>query len=414
MKRISSNMGNTDMQYHLRLREWQMNSQQNKMAEQTRIGELRDDPVAAAHSTRYLSRMERLARFSKNAETLQSDNRIAEGYMRSAGDILQRVRELAIQGATGTYTREENRYMAEEVNQLLNEMVVIANGQNGDGRTIFGGDRTLSQAFRVQEGHYPGVENKLITGVKYVGTIDTGKIEINEGNYLESRFPGNQVFWAEDQQIFADREALNYQVDQDSSIRIDGVEIDLKQGDNIHTIMAKINGSGAAVEASLDPVNNSLMLKTTVPHQIWLENGANGQVLTDLGLIDNYNRPPDNYADGVAVAGGSMFDMMIQLRDNLYDGDKIDIGGAALKGLDLALNNLLSELGKLGAQDERLSLVQGRLAYEIPEIMQKNLDITGLDMAKAITDLKMLEFNHKAALQTSARILQPTLLDFLR
>ncbi len=46
MKRISSNMGNTDMQYHLRLREWQMNSQQNKMAEQTRIGELRDDPVA--------------------------------------------------------------------------------------------------------------------------------------------------------------------------------------------------------------------------------------------------------------------------------------------------------------------------------------------------------------------------------
>ena len=156
------------------------------------------------------------------------------------------------------------------------------------------------------------------------------------------------------------------------------------------------------------------MLKTTVPHQIWLENGANGEILTDLGLIDNFNRPPDNYADGVSVAGGSMFDMMIQLRDNLYDGDKIDVGGASLKGLDLALNNLLSELGKLGAQDERLRLVQGRLAYEIPEIQQKNLDITGLDMARAITDLKMLEFNHQAALQTSARILQPTLLDFLR
>ena len=119
MKRISSNASNNDMQYHLRLREWQMDQQQNKMAEQTRIGELRDDPVAAAHATRYLSRIERLNRYTKNAETLQADNRIAEGYMRSAVDILHRARELAIQGATGTMTKEETRYMAAEVNQLF-------------------------------------------------------------------------------------------------------------------------------------------------------------------------------------------------------------------------------------------------------------------------------------------------------
>jgi phage-related minor tail protein len=37
-----------------------------------------------------------------------------------------------------------------------------------------------------------------------------------------------------------------------------------------------------------------------------------------------------------------------------------------------------------------------------------------IDMTKAITDLKMLEYTHKAAMQTAARILQPTLLDFLR
>lgn len=366
MKRISSNAGNIDMQYHLRLREWQMNNQQNKMAEQTRIGELRDDPIAAAHSTRYLSRIERLNRYSKNAETLQSDNRIAEGYMRSAADILHRVREIAIQGATGTFSKEDTGYMAAEVNQLLNEMVQISNARNGDGRTIFAGDRTQSQAFRVQEGHIPGVQEKLITDVHYTGTIDSGRIEISEGNYVESRFPGNKVFWAEHQQVFSNQNAESYQVDQDSSIRIDGVDIELKQGDNIHTIMAKINDSGAAVEASLDPVKNSLLLQTTVPHQLWLENGRDSQVLTDLGVIDNFNRPPQNAAEGVRVAGGSTFDMIIQLRDNLYQGDKIDIGGSSLKGIDLAMNNLLSELGKLGAQDERLGMVQGRLAYEIP------------------------------------------------
>lgn len=414
MKRISSNASNNDMQYHLRLREWQMNQQQNKMAEQTRIGELRDDPVAAAHATRYLSRIERLNRYTKNAETLQADNRIAEGYMRSAVDILHRARELAIQGATGTMTKEETRYMAAEVNQLLNEMVQISNAQNGDGQTIFGGDRTQGRAFRVQEGHIPGVEEKLITDVRYIGTINTGQIEISEGNYVETRFPGNKVFWAEHQQIFSNQNAENYQVNQDGSIYIDGVEILLRQGDNIHTIIAKINDSGAAVEASLDPVGNSLFLKTTVPHQLWLENGEGGQVLTDLGLIDNINRPPGNTAEETRVAGGSLFDMMIRLRDNLYKGDVIDIGGSSLKGVDLAMNNLLSGLGKLGAQGERLELVQGRLSYEIPELHQKNANETGLDMAKAITDLKMLENNHKVVLQTASRLLRPTLLDFLR
>jgi flagellar hook-associated protein 3 FlgL len=37
-----------------------------------------------------------------------------------------------------------------------------------------------------------------------------------------------------------------------------------------------------------------------------------------------------------------------------------------------------------------------------------------IDVTEAITELKMLEFAHRAALATTARILKPTLLDFLR
>jgi flagellin-like hook-associated protein FlgL len=44
MKRISTNMPNTDMQFYMREREYRMNSVQNKMAGQTRILNLRDDP----------------------------------------------------------------------------------------------------------------------------------------------------------------------------------------------------------------------------------------------------------------------------------------------------------------------------------------------------------------------------------
>jgi len=414
MQRISSNMSNNDMQSSLRLREWQMNRLQNQMADGTRIQELRDDPLGAAHSTRYLSKIVRLNRFSKNVDTLQSDNRIAEGYMKSAMEVLHRVREIAVQGANGTYSKEDKAYMGAEVNQLLNEIVEIANGQNGDGRTIFAGDRSQSQAFRALSGHIPGVADQVITQVNYTGNIQEGKIEISEGSYIEQNFPGNQVFWAEHQQLFSNVDASSYQVLEDSSFMIDGMTIQLHAGDNIQTIISRINSSGAAVEASLDPVKNSLMLQTTVPHQLWMENSPGSTVLTDLGITGDAGRPPQNIARSARVAGGSVFDMIIQLRDSLYAGDTLDIGGGALKGLDLSLNNLLSHLGKLGAQDERLSMVKDRIAYEIPEVQQKNSREVDVDFTQAITDLKQLEYNHKAALQTASRILQPTLLDFLR
>lgn len=414
MKRISSNMSNIDLQYHLRLREWQMNNQQNKIAKQSRIDQLRDDPIAAANSSRFLSRIARIERFTENAETVRSDSRIAEGYMRTAVDIFHRIRELALKGANGTYSKEDTRHMASEVNEFLKELTDLANATDANGRTIFGGEKTEGSAYRIQEGHIPGVAEKLISNVFYLGDIESGQVEVGEGSYVESRMVGNRVFWAENQQLFGLRNVMDYQVDEDSTIRIDGEEIALTVGDNIHVIMAKINASGAAVEASLDPVTSGFNLRTTVPHQLWLENGTGMAVLTDLGLIDNYNPPPHNVEDGVALGGGSSFDVIIRLRDALYEGNQFDLGGSLLNGIDLALGNLLSEVGKLGSRDERLQLVEGRMAYELTEVQEKNSDQVGLDMAKAITDLKMLEYNHKATLQTAARILQPTLLDFLR
>ena len=135
MKRISTNMPNYDMSYYMRLREWKMNELQNKMASQTRLKNLRDDPVAAGHATRYQSKVVRLERFIDNISKIRGDMALAEGNIRSGLDILQRVRELAVQGANGIYDDQQIAYMAEEVDQLLREMVEIANSVDGKGTT---------------------------------------------------------------------------------------------------------------------------------------------------------------------------------------------------------------------------------------------------------------------------------------
>ena len=146
-----------------------------------------------------------------------------------------------------------------------------------------------------------------------------------------------------------------------------------------------------------------------------MEDGANGAVLKDLGLVSgNSGGPPANIHRDARVSGGSLFDMVIKLRDDLYAGNTIDIGGMALKGIDMAHTNMLSELSRLGAEDERLQTTYERIAYEIPNIQQMNSNAVDLDFAEAITELKMMERTQQATLQTAAKVLKPTLLDYLR
>ncbi|UFJ40060.1 flagellar hook-associated protein FlgL [Brevibacillus humidisoli] len=77
-------------------------------------------------------------------------------------------------------------------------------------------------------------------------------------------------------------------------------------------------------------------------------------------------------------------------------------------------DNLLAERATLGARVNRIELVLERLKDQevsTTELMSKNEDA---DEAKVITDLKTQESVHRAALGAGARIIQPSLLDFLR
>jgi len=415
MYRVTSNLTNDDMQYFARRREFMMNQVQNRMSSQTRIQNLRDDPLAAAHSTRYQSYLTRLNRYADNIQYTQDNYHVAESYMKQAVDMLQRIREIGVQGANGTYTKSDMQKMAGEVNELLGEFVKVANGRNGDGATLFSGQETQGEPFRAVYGNVAGAPGQVITGVEYTGDIGKRQTEIADGSYIDMNFPGNEVFWAENQQIFATRDATSYQVPENSSFFIDGVQISVSAGDNIQAVISKINDSAAAVKARLDPVQNSLVLETTSPHQLWIQGGTGSPVLQDLGVVSTVdNTPPANAAPTADVFGGSLFDMIVRLRDDLYAGKQVDVGGRALRGIDSGLDNLLSSLGSLGAKDARLQVTYKRNQTEIPQITELNSKAVDVDMTKAITDLKMLEYTHKAALSTSARILQPTLLDFLR
>lgn len=414
MRRISSQMHNMDTQSNLRLQEFRLNKANNQIGSQQRIQQLRDDPIAAGHLVRYQSYLSRVNQFEKNALTLSDQFSLREGYMDDSLQIMQRVRELAVSGANGIYNKEDLKNMATEVDELLKALVQNANAVSADGNSIFAGTNTKATAFDIEMGNVEGSGVPLIQNVKYNGNITVNQVEVDENKYLINDNAGNKTFWAENQQIFGARDASAWQASSDGVISVDGVEIKISQGDNIYSLVSKINDSSAAVKASVDPIRKSLNLATTDARQLWIQD-VNGNVLNELGMVkDSSQKPPYNLETGVRVSGGSLFDTVIAFRNALLSGDQESIGGRVLGSLDMGINNLVTRLAKSGSEYERAQLNAARsskLALDVTQMVSREGD---LDFTQAVTDMKMLDYANQATLSQAGKMYNSTLLNYMR
>jgi len=118
----------------------------------------------------------------------------------------------------------------------------------------------------------------------------------------------------------------------------------------------------------------------------------------------------------LSVFGPGTFQTLKTVYDAL--GTNADNNGAALSGMlkdiDEMLNGTVETRADLGARVNRMDLNTSRLEDQeiiAKTVMSNNEDI---EAEKVIMDLKSYETLHRAALSAGARIIQPTLLDFLR
>ena len=415
MRRVSSDMATTDIQFFLRRQEDAVRNIQNQISSGNRLNQLRNDPLAASHAVRYQSFLTRLERFERNTLYARDHFNQVDIQLQRAVDVMQRIRELAVTGAHGIFTREDTRNMGVEVNELLKELIAIANSVGPDGNQLFAGDRAFTEPFRMVEGTIDGAGERLVVSVEYRGSGPGRRAEITEGNFTNLDIGGGEAFWAERMHIFSMVDASNWRAAEEGAFFINGHEIPVRVGDTITAIVANINESGAAVRASIDPISRGLVITGTHPHLIRMEDRQGSRTLEDLGLIQFNNDPAaPNWSPAARVAGGSSFDMVIRLRDALFRGDTDFIGGLGIAGIDHALENIVTRLADIGSRQERVNMTWQRINQEIPNVTAMMSRELNVNMATAATDLAMMDFAHRATLQTAARIVPPTLLDFLR
>lgn len=252
-----------------------------------------DDPVVAVKGMDYRSQVLQVEQYKRNTSEVHNWMDNTDDALDQATKALQRIRELTVQASNDTYDETERKNIKEEIEQLKQHLVDIANTKVND-RYIFNGTQTDTP---------PITDPDNITGFN--------------------------------------QSPVNIEV-----------------------------SSGIQIQANVN--------------------------------AENFFGPSSNLFNNIDDLLGAL------------DSDDQSAIQASIDAIDGNINNVLNARADLGARMNRLDLIENRLdSQEISatDMMSKNEDI---DYEKVITQLITQESIHRAALSAGSRIIQPTLLDFLR
>lgn len=114
-------------------------SSMEKLSSGERINKAGNDASGLAVSEKMRSQIRGLNQASRNIGDAVSFIQVSEGYLAETTDILQRIRELAVQSANGIFSDEDRAQVAVEVSQLVAEVDRIASSAQFNGMNLLTG-----------------------------------------------------------------------------------------------------------------------------------------------------------------------------------------------------------------------------------------------------------------------------------
>ena len=142
MSTIATNIASLKTLYNLQKNENGYTDAVERLSSGLRINKAGDDAAGAAIVNRMTSQIAGMNVAIRNAGDAISMAQVAEGALNEVSEILQRMRELAVQGANGTYNGADRISLNEEVVQLKNELIRISE------TTTFNNTKLLNGAFQ--------------------------------------------------------------------------------------------------------------------------------------------------------------------------------------------------------------------------------------------------------------------------
>jgi len=342
-----------------------------------KYGHISDDPIALIYSQAARNKMARLDNYIRTVGTAQDWLLQAEAGAMELQSTLVAAYEAAVDAATdakGDGSDSDKQNIGAMVAQLRNHFLDTLNATFGD-KFVYGGyntpgdptknlnDRSV-KAFTVEMMDIGGVQTpRLFYNGFDLSQFDGMSLEDYQNNFLnpQTEPPG----FDPDNPSTADLEYMNAMAFQ--RLRGDILTFDV--------------GTGVSMPVTMNGIE--LVLFTTP--------GEDGKM-----IIRN------------------AYDVMQGLYQLCDDGAPAEQISSMIKPLQDAQNHLLTKTAEIGGRVRRLELLEARYTQDAINYEQMRSDAEDADMAEVILQLKMAEAIHQAALSAGARIIQPTLMDFLR
>ena len=345
-----------------------------------------DDPTGVATSMDLRSEIDQNNQHINNLDKGISWAQTTDSALNQAGGVLQRARELAVQGANGSLSKPDREAIADEILQLRDNLVEIANTTHND-RYIFSGNKTQIKPYNEEKSH-------IATSREVEDAADSlgydGQFEIN--------FNGNVT------------------------------TINVSNGDSLNDIKSTINSSIPEGDAAIE--DNQLVINGgNLDSVMEIENvGGPDNVVEKLELENKrYTYQGDQGNITREISSGSNLDInatgeyfenpleeLKRLANNLNNDNGTRISEININNLDEDLDQLLSMRSETGAKQKRMEMTRNRLEEDKVKLEELKSDNEDVDIAKTIMDLKMSENVYRAALSSGSRIIQPSLVDFIK
>jgi len=169
-----------------------MSDLQEKLSSGYEINRPSDDPGGTATTMQLTSTLSDLDQFKSNSNRAQDWIAATESALNEATETAGRLRELAVQGASGSLTEDSYQGIAEEVEGLVDHLVSLGNTRHA-GRYIFGGRKTDEAPFDADKILEADVEDLDVDDI-FEGDEGSMIFEVGPGVELEVNVAGDEAF----------------------------------------------------------------------------------------------------------------------------------------------------------------------------------------------------------------------------
>lgn len=359
--RVADKMNYNQVTNNLSKNRTEMNDLQNQAATQKRINKPSDDPAASARVLAARTEQRGSQQFIKNINQARSFLEFTDQSLSELTETLVRAKELAIHQANDAGANPESRRaVAAEVAQLYSQAVQIGNRKLGE-RYIFGGFQTTKPPFDIT-GEYAGDDGDI-------------KLQVNKDDFVAMNISGDKVFLGQglgDDGLARARSAVPKTTKDLQELQVEEQKRQ-QHNEKIKDDPFQLRGPASS--------------------------GRSERTLTS--------------APNSATTGVNLLQALKNFEIGLRTNDKTEIQ-AAIDSLDEAISQTVNARAQVGSRVGSLNAVNDSLQKAIVDNKATASQLEDADLFEVVSEINKTDSTLKATLETSGKVMNMSLLDFLR